>query len=102
MAFAGAKRGVLGGTAQMGSNRLWAKGGQLLGNQKMVNSARTGYAQGMAKELGTTDNRVLVQMRYNLKFSANNGSSNYSVFKDIKPQKPAIPAQTTTLPSVIR
>ena len=100
--FAGAKIGKLGGAAQMGANRLWGKGGQLLGNQKMVNSARTGYTQGMAKEMGITDKRMMVQMRNNLKTSANNGFGNSAPFKDIKPNTAALPSSPTNLPSIVK
>ena len=88
LAFAGAKRGVFGGRMQMSANKLWARGGQMLGNQKMINSARTGYVQGMAKKAGITDKKTMVKLENDLKNLADSSSNpNYnSVFKDISPK----------------
>ena len=47
--FAGARRGMLGARAQMASNKLWARGGQMFGSQGMVDSARNKYSQGLVK-----------------------------------------------------
>lgn len=47
--FYGARRGMFGAGTQMAANRLWARGGQMIGSQGMVNSARTKYSQGFVK-----------------------------------------------------
>ena len=47
--FYGARRGMLGSGLQMSTNRLWARGGHLLGSEGMFKSARTGYSQGFVK-----------------------------------------------------
>lgn len=46
LAFAGARRGFMGGRAQMATNRVWNKAGKALGSTGMQASAQKGYVAG--------------------------------------------------------
>ncbi len=80
--FAGAKRGMLGTGLQKSANKMWASGGQLLGNQKMINSGKTGFTKAIGKEnnLGARD---MVNVRSNISNAANNGNKQFKAFKDL-------------------
>ena len=46
LAFAGARRGMMGGRAQMATNRAWNRAGKALGSAGMQASAQKGYVAG--------------------------------------------------------
>ena len=46
LAFAGARRGMMGGRAQMATNRAWNRAGKALGSTGMQASAQKGYVSG--------------------------------------------------------
>ena len=48
LAFAGARRGMFGGKAQVATNTLWGNAGRTLGSQGMMNSAAKGIGRGTA------------------------------------------------------
>ena len=80
--FAGAKTGKLGVGLQKSANKAWASGGQLLGNQKMVNSGKTGFTKAIGKE-NNLNARDMVGVRNNITNAANNGNQQFSAFKSV-------------------
>jgi len=80
--FAGAKTGKLGVGLQKSANKAWASGGQLLGNQKMVNSGKTGFTKAIGKE-NNLNARNMVGVRNNITNAANSGNEQFKAFKDI-------------------
>jgi hypothetical protein len=52
LAFAGARRGMLGTGAMKSTNAMWAKAGNKIGAQGMVKSGSRGVGVAMAKEKG--------------------------------------------------
>ena len=82
LAFAGAKTGKLGVGLQKSANKAWASGGQLLGNQKMVNSGKTGFTKAIGKE-NNLNARDMVGVRNNITNAANSGNEQFKAFKDI-------------------
>ena len=52
LAFAGARRGILGTGAMKSTNAMWAKAGNKIGAQGMVKSGSRGVGVAMAKEKG--------------------------------------------------
>lgn len=52
LAFAGAKKGLLGSGLQKNTNALWAKTGKLIGSNSMINSGAKGVGVAMAKQKG--------------------------------------------------
>lgn len=48
LTFAGARRGMLGGKAQVATNTMWGNMGKTLGSQGMMNSAAKGIGSGTA------------------------------------------------------
>ena len=80
--FAAAKGGAFGVNAMKSANKVWAQGGQLLKNQKMVNSGKTGFTKAIGKENNLTS-REMVGVRNNITNAANNGNQQFSAFKSV-------------------
>ena len=116
--FAGARRGMLGARAQMASNRLWARGGQMFGSQGMVDSARNKYSQGLVKKriksgmdgykditVGSEQFNSLVKKQENKLTTAGNSQfkNDFSMFGNVNRQTapvnaPAVSATPATPP----
>ena len=52
LAFAGARRGMLGTNAMKSTNAMWAKAGNAIGNRSMVQSGAKKYGAAVVKESG--------------------------------------------------
>jgi len=58
LAFAGARRGMLGTGAMKSTNKLWAQAGNKIGNRSMIQSGGRGYGTAVAKEAGVNLNTM--------------------------------------------
>lgn len=80
-AFGTAKTGMLGNKAMTEANQLWAKGGQLLKSQRMVDSGVRGIGKATMKEVQAAGNFTKAETMGIAKNAIKDAAAKYAIPK---------------------